>query len=116
VDFTSVADGPLDLGLRVACGDGQPYITSIVRGVIDRVTPRVYFSDADTISNYRDGKASFSEAINCDTVVTSIVASTYGRFQYLTDYSIACQGSHLEFIIDPDFVCLMACIVLFGCS
>jgi hypothetical protein len=104
VGMSSIPDGPLSLGLRVACGNDPAYISDKVAGVVDRVAPQAYFSNPSTIMSPRGVAVTFSEPINCNTVTTHVLASTTGQLKNNTDYFVNCNGKDLQFVVSDAVV------------
>ena len=102
--MSTIPDGPLSLGLRVACGNDPAYISDKVAGVVDRVAPQAYFSNPSTIMSPRGVAVTFSEPINCNTVTTHVLASTTGQLKNNTDYFVNCNGKDLQFVVSDAVV------------
>ncbi len=116
VDLSTIPDGPLSLGLRVACGNDPAYISDKVAGVVDRVAPQAYLSNPGTIMSPRGVAVTFSEPINCNKLSTSMLSSITGQLKNNTDYFVNCNGKQLEFVISDAVVCVVfAMITLTSC-
>ncbi len=96
--LSNVTDGRYDIGVRVVC-KGQTYIAASLTGVIDRTAPRILASATKPINLVpipfgSPISVTFSEAILCNAVVTSI-RPMGGSVLSESMYSVVCQGAVL---------------------
>jgi hypothetical protein len=96
-------DGSYMVGLRVSCASGS-YVSDTADLVIDRKPPQVLrhlVSPAGRSLTVKDAiSASFSEPINCDTLVLSAILADGTALVAGTHFTLTCAGDRIQLLLD----------------
>ncbi len=114
--MSGLTDGKFSVGLHVSC-TGEAYVSDTASLVIDRTAPQ-----ALTHSVKPPGHSlvvggavgvSFTEAINCTSLVVAASLSNGKAFKAGTNFGLLCAEDHVQLVFTPAQVCLLCWSTLF---